>query len=597
MGIGKYRQLGLVALVVALAAMLTFLPAGAQQPQQWISLGALPRGTWSVAPEPTDANTMYALSSTGISRTGDKGATWSVCAPGASMLRLVAPVKGQQGKPLLYSTTATGMRVSDDGCRTWRDVPQQGITPSAAHVRWLAAYPNNMSVLYAGMDGLGGLFRSTDSGVTWQPASKGLPANAWVTALTADPARPSVMFIGLQYTTHDHSSAHVYRSSDGGLTWRSSSLGMHMLPNNGGRLAGLAWSGGTLFAATSHDGLYRSTDAGANWSLSAMPRRSEAGSQQGNVGTTPLAITSLHADAEGALLLGTGEGAYQSLDGGSTWVAFGPDTTRGKPVMLALDAGSGRVALASGGNVYGYTMPSGLVKLPQQPTATATQAPPTPPPPASLATYTRTSTPVPPTVTPTSPPSPTPTIALVSGPKPSDPAPPGDLTVSDYFEETRHNIKYGFRDYWRSNGELARFGFPLTEEFAENGVSVQYFERARLEYRDGKVSVANLGAELIQGLTGEAFRAIPFFVSTDDNIYFGPSKHSISGPFLDFWRDNGRIDGMGYPLSESFSPRDGVEIQWFERARFEWHRDFPASRRIVLANIGTEALQKRGWIK
>ncbi len=588
------------ALLIALvfAAVLAFLPGGAQAQQpHWSELGSLPRGAWHVAPEPSDPGTLYALSSAGISRTGDSGATWSVCAPGASMLRLVAPVKGQTGKPLLYSTTATGVRVSDDGCRTWRDVPQQGIAPSAAHVRWLASYPNNMSVLYAGMDGLGGLFRSTDSGATWHAASKGLPPNSWVTALTADPKRPSHVFVGLQYTTRDHPSAYVYKSLDGGLTWRSSSLGLRVLPNNGGEIVGLAWSGGALFAATSHDGLYRSADAGASWSLAVMPRRSEGAGPQGSGVTLPLKVSGLHADAEGALVLGTEAGAYQSLDGGSTWVAFGPEQARGRPVMLALDPGSGRVVVSSGGNAFGYTMPGGLVRLPQQATPTATQAPPTPPPPVSLATYTPTPTPVPPTATPTSTPSPTPTIALVTGPKPSDPVPPGDPEVSDYFEETKHNITHGFRSYWHANGGLARFGYPLTEEFVENGVSVQYFERARFEFRDGRVVLGSIGTELAQGMTGQPFRPIPFFVSTDDNIYFGPTRHSISGPFLDYWRANGRIDGMGYPISEAYSPRDGLEIQWFERARFEWHRNLPEGRRIALANIGTELLQKRGWIK
>ncbi|HET6314137.1 MAG TPA: hypothetical protein VFH60_09895 [Chloroflexia bacterium] len=593
---GKYRQPAVAVIALLLAALATFVPAAAQPQQpQWATLGTLPRGTWSLAPEPSDPNTMYALNSAGISRTGDKGSTWTVCSPGASMLRLVAPVRGQQGKSLLYSTTATGVRVSDDGCRTWRDVPQQGITPSAAHVRWLAAYPNNMSVLYAGMDGLGGLFRSTDSGATWQPASKGLPPNSWVTALTADPARASTIFAGLQYTTRDHPGAYLYRSTDGGLSWRSSSLGMRVLPNSGGEIAGLAWSGGSLFAATSHDGLFRSTDGGSTWGLSVMPRASgAAGSRSGGL---PLRVSGLYADAEGALVLGTDQGAYQSLDGGGTWVAFGPEQARGRPVVIALDPGSGRVVLSSGGSAYGITLPAGRVNIAPRASATPTQAPPTPPPPAALATYTPTSTPVPPTATATHTPSPTPTIALVDGPKPSDPVPPGDPSVSDYFEETRHNVKYGFRDFWRSNGGLARYGFPLTEEFAENGVSVQYFERARFEFRDGKVGLGNLGTELIQGLSGPQFRALPFFVSTDDRIYFGPTKHSISGPFLDFWRANGRIDGMGYPVSESYSPSDGLEIQWFERARFEWHRDLPASRRIVLANIGTELLQKRGWLR
>ncbi len=78
---------------------------------------------------------------------------------------------------------------------------------------------------------------------------------------------------------------------------------------------------------------------------------------------------------------------------------------------------------------------------------------------------------------------------------------------------------------------------------------------------------------------------------------FPETGQCVSGPFLDYWRANGRIDGMGYPLCESYKPDEDTEIQWFERARVEWHRDLPEGRRIVLGNIGTEALRLRGWIK
>jgi len=65
------------------------------------------------------------------------------------------------------------------------------------------------------------------------------------------------------------------------------------------------------------------------------------------------------------------------------------------------------------------------------------------------------------------------------------PAPP--LAGASYFEQTGHNLGGGFRDYWLANGGLAQFGFPLTEERRErlednNEYTVQYFERARLEY-------------------------------------------------------------------------------------------------------------------
>src|SRR5207237_3847769 len=128
------------------------------------------------------------------------------------------------------------------------------------------------------------------------------------------------------------------------------------------------------------------------------------------------------------------------------------------------------------------------------------------------------------------------------------------------------------------------------------GVTMQYFERARFEFRNDTVVLALLGAELTQGLKGQIFVGIPFFPSSDNNVYFGPTKHSVSGPFLTFWRDNGREAILGYPLSESFKA-DGAEYQWFERARLEWHSNLPAGKQIGLGNIGTEMLRKKGWLR
>ena len=52
-----------------------------------------------------------------------------------------------------------------------------------------------------------------------------------------------------------------------------------------------------------------------------------------------------------------------------------------------------------------------------------------------------------------------------------------------YFEETGHSVNYAFLRYWNTRNGLDSFGFPITEELAENGRPVQYFQRGRLEYR------------------------------------------------------------------------------------------------------------------
>lgn len=79
---------------------------------------------------------------------------------------------------------------------------------------------------------------------------------------------------------------------------------------------------------------------------------------------------------------------------------------------------------------------------------------------------------------------------------------------SMYFKETQHNLSAGFGAYWKEYGGLATYGYPLTEEFVENGVTVQYFERARFEWHPGSdaerfdIELGRLGAEQLDARYG-----------------------------------------------------------------------------------------------
>lgn len=80
-----------------------------------------------------------------------------------------------------------------------------------------------------------------------------------------------------------------------------------------------------------------------------------------------------------------------------------------------------------------------------------------------------------------------------------DKPPPG----CRFFPETGHSLCGRFLQYWRENGGLERFGYPITEMFEEtlpNWVgTVQYFERRRLEYHP-----ENIGTQydVLLGLLG-----------------------------------------------------------------------------------------------
>lgn len=78
-----------------------------------------------------------------------------------------------------------------------------------------------------------------------------------------------------------------------------------------------------------------------------------------------------------------------------------------------------------------------------------------------------------------------------------------------YFPETQHVVSYAFLDYFRSHGGIDIFGYPRSEFMYEDGYLVQYFQRARMEWRpenppDSQIRLTNLGEQYIErfGLPG-----------------------------------------------------------------------------------------------
>jgi len=192
--------------------------------------------------------------------------------------------------------------------------------------------------------------------------------------------------------------------------------------------------------------------------------------------------------------------------------------------------------------------------------------------------------------------------------------PPLDETSDRlYFPETGHSLAYGFLEYWQANGGLARLGFPRTEEFTETdpmvGLSytVQYFERARFEYHP---EFAGTEFEVLIGHTGrwalEQRGVDPTGTATDPKAgarYFEETEHNLAGAFLRYWERNGGLMTFGYPITEEYieeNPDDGESyvVQYFERARFEYHPEYAGTHsEVLLGLLGNEMLRERGWIR
>ena len=155
-----------------------------------------------------------------------------------------------------------------------------------------------------------------------------------------------------------------------------------------------------------------------------------------------------------------------------------------------------------------------------------------------------------------------------------------------YFAQTGHSIQNGFLSYWLWHGQVAGLGYPLTEEVQDGGLTVQYFERARLEYnaKSGAIRPGTVGTLLT---ADRDFPKIKAFKDTKTRAYYPATGHSIGGGFFEYFKKNGGLATFGNPLSEEFR-ENGHTVQYFERARFELNKG-----KVQLGRIGAELMQAR----
>ncbi|HEU5317342.1 MAG TPA: N-acetylmuramoyl-L-alanine amidase [Chloroflexota bacterium] len=180
------------------------------------------------------------------------------------------------------------------------------------------------------------------------------------------------------------------------------------------------------------------------------------------------------------------------------------------------------------------------------------------------------------------------------------PAIVGDPLVR-YYDQTGHNLAYGFRTFFDTHGGLDIFGYPRTEEIQEGGFTVQYLQRARFEYHPehaGTPYEVQLG--LLGDLTTTSRRPFPFgvpFVPGDDHRWYIETGHGLHYGFLRYFDTRGGLDVFGYPISEELQ-ENGFTVQYFQRARFEYHPEHAGTPyEVELGLLGDQLLQQHRWLR
>ena len=440
---------------------------------------------------------------------------------------------------------------------------EQSWVPSS--LPWLiSAHPTIANTALAA--GSMGLHRTIDGGETWTH----LPGIvAPVIAIAYKLGDSQVVFAGTELDGN-------YRSEDSGVYWRRINTGLpqDQLGNVAGAVALAADPvlPRTLFAATTTaGGLYRSQDEGATWILanSGLPEESILG----------LAIT---GSGSPALYAATSNGLYLSNDRAGAWSLIGALPIETSLKLLVEPGALGFFVLVAEDSIYRSTN-GGLtwidLELPVEmaPIRDAVLV--------SGAEFAYLF------------------VASANGPywqrlTPATPQSPPQTesdTVS-YVEVTGHTIREPFLSYFNAHGGVARFGYPRTDAISEDGSTVQYFQRARLE-----VTEDDEGEQVVQLQLGRARSTgvDPSVTSTQSDSNSTQTQYAVDQVFANYYANNNGREAFGTPIAPAADEEqiNGATLytQYFEFARLEHHPG--AAAPILLGLLGDEYLMQKGWLE
>ena len=265
-------------------------------------------------------------------------------------------LKGSSAEPnRLFASQTSGwfgqmIQRSDDGGESWEPVGNEfkydGVPgthqwydgtqhPWEFKRIWhLEPSPFDPDTVYAGAEDAA-LFKSTDAGRTWQelPAVRGAKGHLWqpgaggmgLHTIVLDPGRPERMFIAI-------SAAGVFRTDDGGQTWRPTNRGLkspYEMPDPDAEVGhcvhriAMHPSRPEVLFMQKHWDVMRSDDAGESWSEISGNLPSDFGfpidvnaNDPETIYVVPIKSDSEHFPPDGKLRV------YRSRTGGNEWEAL-----------------------------------------------------------------------------------------------------------------------------------------------------------------------------------------------------------------------------------------------------------------------------------
>jgi len=299
-------------------------------------------GIGAIQVAPSDPNIIYVGTGdsvggpdgTGMYKSTDGGKTWRHIGleDTTKINKLVVDPKDPD--IVLASTTADvtragGVYRSSDGGQSWQSVLKPGGVNGTRDLEYAFDMPN---VIFAATQGTGGrgagpgpaagrggtapasepakLFKSTDAGRTWTPITTLPPYQGRISvAIAMHTTGQRIYVVGNAI----ENGSGVYRSDDGGATWRHVWNGESRVGNGQGNYGSGVWvdSGNPDIVYVVSVPLYRSTDGGNTFTVF-----------KGSPGGEDYHCIWIDPTNGQRMLVGTDQGATVTLDGGKTWSSW-----------------------------------------------------------------------------------------------------------------------------------------------------------------------------------------------------------------------------------------------------------------------------------
>lgn len=229
-----------------------------------------------------------------------------------------------------FGATGGGVWKSTDGANTWSPIFDKDGAPSIGSIA-VAQSDHNVVYVGTGEACIrgnishgDGVWKSVDAGKSWK--SVGLKDSRAIGKVIVDPRNADVVFVAaLGHPFGPNTERGVFRTTDGGKNWEkvlykdenTGAIDIAFDPRNANLLFAALWETRrqpwNLSSGGPGSGVYRSSDGGSTWK-----RLEEHGLPKGPYGRIGVAVAA-NSERVYALIEAKEGGLYRSDDGGDTW--------------------------------------------------------------------------------------------------------------------------------------------------------------------------------------------------------------------------------------------------------------------------------------